>query len=125
MDLPFRNGVVTRLRPALSKVSRPPSRRRPSGRGDPALTLCEEVAPSRSSRLAGRGIVEDYRLYLINPRDGHIYGARDIEAADDEAALRIAAGELRRPAELWAGPRKVADLPQTEEMKVGAAQAAH
>jgi hypothetical protein len=54
--------------------------------------------------------VESYRLYLIEPRDGHIYGARDIEAADDDAALRISAREARRPAELWAGPRRIAVL---------------
>ena len=69
--------------------------------------------------------MEDYRLYLINPRDGHIYGARDIEAADDESAMRIAEGELRRPAELWAGPRKVGDLPEVAPMSVVAETAAH
>lgn len=60
--------------------------------------------------------MESYRLYLIEPRDGHIYRARDIEAADDDAALRISARTARRPAELWAGPRRIALLGQAADL---------
>ncbi len=48
-----------------------------------------------------------YRLCFINPNTGQIDREREIDAADDVAAARIAAESDHRPLELWCGTRKV------------------
>ena len=56
-----------------------------------------------------------YRLYRLAAPGGRFVGFEEIEAADDDAA--IAAAEAYRGAqalELWAGKRKVANLPPVD-----------
>jgi hypothetical protein len=49
-----------------------------------------------------------YRLYLLDPRNGHIDGYEDISSADDVGAICLVNDRaLSVPAELWLGSRKV------------------
>lgn len=49
-----------------------------------------------------------YRLYFMNPRNGHIERFAEFEAPDDEAAEALAAEhEGVQPLELWCLHRKV------------------
>lgn len=51
-----------------------------------------------------------YRLYFMDP-GGRIDRAADLEAEDDEAAIRLAAGHDAFAAiELWCGDRKICRL---------------
>ena len=53
-----------------------------------------------------------YRLCYVNPNTGRVDREREIEAADDVDAVRIAAAhEGARPLELWCGKRKVKSFP--------------
>ena len=50
----------------------------------------------------------DYRLYHLDPHSGHIVGADELAAADDDAAfLDARARHCDHPLELWCGGRKV------------------
>ena len=49
-----------------------------------------------------------YRLYLMSPRNGHIESFEELEAHDDDDAIRLVSNRpFRRPAELWTFNRKV------------------
>ena len=49
-----------------------------------------------------------YRLYLLDGPKGRFVGFEEIEAADDEEAVRVAAAfPDRHASELWCGKRKV------------------
>ena len=49
-----------------------------------------------------------YRLYLLDPHNGHIDGYEDISSADDVGAICLVNDRaLSVPAELWLGSRKV------------------
>ena len=49
-----------------------------------------------------------YRLYLLDPRNGHIDGFEDVASADDVGAICLVNDRaLTVPAELWLGSRKV------------------
>ena len=52
-------------------------------------------------------IVIRYRLCFINPNTKQVDREREIEAADDVDAVRIARQSDHRPLELWRGDRKV------------------
>lgn len=53
-----------------------------------------------------------YRLYLMARADGRFVGFEEIEAEDDQAAVRAAERFLgNQPLELWCGPRKVEGFP--------------
>lgn len=61
--------------------------------------------------LGGRG-VGYYRLYLLSGAEGHFVGIKEIEAADDVAAVRLAQDHLgSHPLELWCGKRRVKSMP--------------
>jgi hypothetical protein len=50
-----------------------------------------------------------YRLYLLDPRSGHIDGFEEVSSADDVGAICLVNDRtLSVPAELWLGSRKVA-----------------
>lgn len=52
-----------------------------------------------------------YRLYFMNPRNGHIERFESIEAEGDGAAAAAAdAHQGRQPMELWCGGRKIASF---------------
>ena len=58
-----------------------------------------------------------YRLYHLDPRNGHINGAEEIHAADDVAAVHDA--QQRRedhPLELWQQGRKVTRIDAAPEL---------
>ena len=49
-----------------------------------------------------------YRLYFMDRASGHIATSREFHAADDSAAIRLAAGlHDGNPMELWSRDRKV------------------
>jgi hypothetical protein len=49
-----------------------------------------------------------YRLYFIDRFSGHIETSREFLAADDSAAMELAAGMRNgQPMELWSRDRKV------------------
>lgn len=52
-----------------------------------------------------------YRLYFMNPRDGHILRFAEFSAPDDAAAFVLAREhEGENPLELWSGARKVSRI---------------
>lgn len=52
--------------------------------------------------------MNQYRLYFLDSVDGLISSVFEFEAADDEAALRLADDYCQgRDAELWSGVRKL------------------
>lgn len=54
------------------------------------------------------GPMNQYRLYFLDSVDGLISSVFEFEAADDEAALRLADDYCQgRDAELWSGVRKL------------------
>jgi hypothetical protein len=56
----------------------------------------------------GEFVLLYYRLYFLDPRGNHILRFAEFEAADDEAAIALAAGEEGpQPLELWCRQRKV------------------
>ena len=49
-----------------------------------------------------------YRLYLLDPHNGHIDGFEEVSSADDVGAICLVNDRaLPVPAELWLGSRKV------------------
>jgi hypothetical protein len=51
----------------------------------------------------------DYRLYFLNPHNGHIEGVEEFHTADDiEAICLVNQRDDAVPLELWSGGRKVA-----------------
>ncbi len=53
-----------------------------------------------------------YRLYLLSGAEGHFVGIKEIEAADDVEAVRLAHDHVGpHPLELWCGKRRVKSLP--------------
>ncbi|HEY5711212.1 MAG TPA: hypothetical protein VIT38_04885 [Allosphingosinicella sp.] len=53
-----------------------------------------------------------YRLYRLGEPGGRFVGFEEIEAGDDEEAVRLAESHLgRRALELWSGKRKVRAFP--------------
>ncbi|WP_116090339.1 hypothetical protein [Sphingomonas crusticola] len=70
-----------------------------------------------------------YRLYFMNPRSGHIDRAQDLDAPDDQAALRLASTyDGIHPLELWCNSRKVYRIERPSSgviVRFGTAQAAH
>jgi hypothetical protein len=49
-----------------------------------------------------------YRLYRMNPHNGHIEGVEDFHSGDDVEAILLVQGRPQRaPAELWCGERKI------------------
>ena len=75
-------------------------------------SLCDSgFAGARFLDAVGRGelSVAFYRLYFMNPRNGHIERFESIAAEGDAAAMMAAdAHQGRQPMELWCGGRKVA-----------------
>ncbi|MEA3011496.1 MAG: hypothetical protein QOD42_41 [Sphingomonadales bacterium] len=64
----------------------------------------------------------DYRLYLLDPRSGHIEGVEQFHTADDGEAICLV--QDRRdgiPTELWCAGRKVARFDGRLETPPGAA----
>jgi hypothetical protein len=58
-----------------------------------------------------------YRLYLLNPHNGHIDSAEDFHTADDvEAICLVNYRQDSVPTELWCGGRKVARFDAWPEM---------
>jgi hypothetical protein len=52
--------------------------------------------------------VPDYRLYLLNPRSGHIDGVEEFSSTDDVEAICLVDQRCRDvPTELWQGARKL------------------
>jgi len=53
-----------------------------------------------------------YRLYLMAEPGGKFVGFQEIEAPDDDSALRLAEAHAGpKPLELWCGNRKVKTFP--------------
>ena len=58
-----------------------------------------------------------YRLYLLNPHNGHIDGAQDFHGADDVEAIGLVGRRNDAvPTELWCGGRKVARFDAATQM---------
>ena len=58
----------------------------------------------------------DYRLYLMNPHNGHIDGVEEFHSGDDVEAILLAEKSRHKvPVELWCGGRKVARLDAAPE----------
>lgn len=55
-----------------------------------------------------------YRLCYINPNTGQVDREREIDAADDVDALRIARQSEHRPLEVWCEARKLRSLGPAE-----------
>lgn len=51
----------------------------------------------------------DYRLYVLNPRSGHIDGVEEFHSADDVEAITLIQHREGGPAplELWRGGQKI------------------
>ena len=64
----------------------------------------------------------DYRLYRMNPHNGHIDGVEEFHSGDDVEAILLVQNRRRDvPAELWCGERKVIRL---DALPAGAARRA-
>jgi hypothetical protein len=62
-------------------------------------------------------VMPDYRLYLLNPHDGHIDGVEVLRAPGDDAAIDLVqarAGPI--PLELWQEGRKLLRVGGAPEM---------
>lgn len=59
----------------------------------------------------------NYRLYSLHPDSGHFMGVEEIQAADNEAAVRATNERHRDVAtELWCGAHKVARFDARPEL---------
>lgn len=69
----------------------------------------EQKRPQKSTtRHAASGPGIQYRLYFLESVERRISYSHEFEAEDDEHAIRTAeAWREGRPAELWAGARKI------------------
>lgn len=57
-----------------------------------------------------------YRLYSMDPHNGHIDGVEEFHSGDDVEAILLVQNRRREtPAELWCGGRKVLRLDATPE----------
>lgn len=61
--------------------------------------------------------MQDYRLYHLHPQSGHFIGVEEMQAADNEAAVRATNERHRDVAtELWCGGHKVARFDARPEL---------
>ena len=70
-------------------------------------------ATVRPVHSGGNGAqVAYYRLYLLSHSGDHFVGFEEIEAGDDDEAVRLAEAHCgEHPLELWCGKRKVKGFP--------------
>jgi hypothetical protein len=55
--------------------------------------------------------VAHYRVYKLRGEKGRVIKGKDVEAADDKAAMRAADADADCPVcEVWRGPEKIGDV---------------
>ena len=90
-----------------------PTRRRPPCAGI-AITADSDYPPPKHGSgdpFGGAGHVTHYRLYKLREAKGRIVKGKDVEAADDRAAMRAANADPDCPVcEVWRGAQKVGDV---------------
>ena len=88
----------------------------PSARKAAAATLIQLIAARRRPLLVpgvgespmGISVLPAYRLYFLDPHNGHIDGVENFHSSDDvEAVCLVAQREALVPMELWRGDRKI------------------
>jgi len=76
------------------------------------------AAISSGDRIAGAGVMTDYRAYLIG-RNGHIQGFEPLSCVDDAAAIAAAKRLVgSHGVEVWQDARRVITLEATQHYPV-------